>query len=120
MKQKSISAFTLGFLLLSFSSVLLAGSSKEKAMSPEDKEFFLKMDMRLKEDRLKYKPVTNEEFIYELRRPLFGIHPDEIYSNERKCYQPGMIVELQKGKITYAMKDPFLARKVPCPNLPFE
>lgn len=113
MNIKSVVVCLVGFV----ASVLSVSAFAQ--LSPE-KEFGLKMDLQMRESRSQYKPVTNEEFSYELMRPLYDVDKREIYTQKRTCFQPGVIIEVQNGKIIYASKGLIPTKKIPCPKLPFE
>lgn len=112
MDIKSLVVCISGIFLFAFSGLSFAESAQEK-------EFILKMDLRMKESRSQYKPVSNDDFVYELRRPLGLTHLDS-NSKGRKCYQPELIIEVQGDKIIYVSKGKMRVKETPCPRLPFE
>lgn len=105
MKQKSI--IIAVFLLYAFSAEVLAESTAWQLVEKD-------MQARDQERRKSFKPVTNDEFVYELRKPLTGTNLK--VQRGKVCYQPGIRIEVQDEEIVYITKDPLLTKKIPCPQ----
>lgn len=115
MLVRSIVVSVVTSMLLSFASISLAAQSEQDIKSDAA---LARIRQSVQESRDKFVPVSNDEFKYELERPVTFISPIEFMSDTRVCYNPGIVVELKKGKIIYVSKG--TAVKITCPKLPFE
>ncbi|MFA6090158.1 MAG: hypothetical protein WC774_00065 [Candidatus Gracilibacteria bacterium] len=112
---RSITVLVVTSFLFSSAGISFAAQSERDMKSAAT---LARIKLSVQESRDKFKPVSNEEFEYKLLRPLSNISLGEFNSDKRVCYNPNVIVEVQKGKIIYVSKGP--AVKVTCPKLPFE
>ncbi len=116
MKAK-ISVLLLAILTASLATVSTAETVAEKA---QFEEAVAKSNLRMKEYRAQYKPVTSREFVYEITDPLPTPFLINIDPRVRTCFQHVLITEVQNNKIIFSYKDLFQLKQVPCSPLPFE